>query len=100
MAAQSAIRIYEQHPHGIDLVVTDMFLPGQSGEQLGHKLREQSREIAVLITPGYAKSESEMEACEARTYFPAKPYSRRALLEKVNKILAAAPLAHTATQPG
>jgi hypothetical protein len=41
-----------------------------------------------------------MEACEARTYFPAKPYSRRALLEKVNKILAAAPLAHTATQAG
>jgi two-component system, cell cycle sensor histidine kinase and response regulator CckA len=100
MDEQSAIRIYQQHPQGIDLVVTDMFLPGQSGEQLGHELREQSPEIAVLITSGYAKSESEIEACEARTYFPAKPYSRRALLEKVDKILAAAPLAHTATQAG
>jgi CheY-like chemotaxis protein len=73
MDAQSAIRIYQQHAHGIDLVVTDMFLPGQGGEQLGHELREQSPEIAVLITSGYAKSESEIEACEARTYFPAKP---------------------------
>jgi DNA-binding NtrC family response regulator len=98
--AQSAIRIHEQKQGGIDLVMTDMVLPGQTGQQLGHELRERSPEIAVLITSGYANAESEIEGCEALTYFLAKPYSRRTLLEKVEKILATAPLSEAATQAG
>ncbi len=98
--AQSAMRIFEQHQGGIDLVMTDMILPGRTGQELGHELREQSPEIAVLITSGYANAESEIEECEARTYFLAKPYSRRTLLEKVEKILAAALLPRSATQAG
>jgi DNA-binding NtrC family response regulator len=98
--AESARGIYEQRPHGIDLLMTDMILPGQTGEQLGRELREHSPEIAVLITSGYANAESEIEGCEARTYFLAKPYSRRALLEKIDKILASSSLRHTATHAG
>jgi DNA-binding NtrC family response regulator len=71
--AQSAIRIFEQHPCGIDLVVTDMFLPGQSGEQLGHELREQSPEIAVLITSGYAKSETKWKRARRVPIFRRSP---------------------------
>ena len=96
--AQEAIRIYEQCQRRIDLVMTDMVLPGRTGEQLGQDLRERSPEVVVLITSGYGKAEYETEAPESRTYFLAKPYSRRTLVEKIEKILATLPRARAATQ--
>jgi len=98
---QSAMKIYERHPRGIDLVMADLVLPGGTGRQLGQGMQQQSRELPVLITVGlYGRRGARFEAPEARTYFLAKPYSRRTLLDKVDKILAAAPLLHTVTQAG
>jgi FixJ family two-component response regulator len=39
-----------------------------------------------------------MEVPETRTYFLAKPYSKRTLVEKIEKILGAASLQRAATQ--
>lgn len=94
---RDAIKVYEESNHGIDLVMTDMVLPGGTGQQLGQELRKRSPEIVILVTSGYSDHD-EMEAPEACTYFLAKPYSRRTLLEKIEKILAAVPLRRTATQ--
>ncbi len=84
---RDAMKVYEECNHGIDLVLTDMVLPGGTGQQLGQVLRQQSPEIAVLVTSGYS-DQDEMEAPETRTYFLAKPYSKRTLVEKIEKILA------------
>ena len=78
--------------------MTDMVLPGRSGEQLGQDLRKQTPEVVVLVTSGYDNPEYETEAPESHTYFLAKPYSRKTLLEKIEKILGPAPLACAATQ--
>jgi DNA-binding NtrC family response regulator len=86
--AQEAMGIHQECMRRIDLVMTDMVLPGRSGEQLGQDLREGSPEAVVLITSGYGNAEYEMEVPESHTYFLAKPYSRRTLLEKIEKILA------------
>src|ERR1700732_1519652 len=85
--AQDAMKVYEECKRGIDLVMTDMVLPGRSGEQLGQDLREQSPEVVVLVTSGYSNPEYETEKPGSRTYFLAKPYSRRTLVEKIEKIL-------------
>jgi DNA-binding NtrC family response regulator len=98
--AQDAMKVYEECKRGIDLVMTDMVLPGRSGEQLGQDLREHSPEVAILVTSGYGDPEYETEAPESRTYFLAKPYSRRTLVEKIEKILGAASLVRTASQAG
>ena len=83
-----------------DLRMTDMVLVGRSGQQLGQDLRERSARLVVLVTSGYGNAEYETEAPELRTYFLAKPYSRRTLLEKIEKILATASLARAAKQAG
>jgi len=98
--ARDAMRIYEECKRRIDLVMTDMGLPGRSGLQLGQDLREHSPDVVVLLTSGYTNPEYETEATELRTYFLAKPYSRRTLLDKVEKILGAMPLGRPATQVG
>ena len=98
--AQDAMKVYEECKRAIDLVMTDMVLPGRSGEQLGQDLREHSPGVAILVTSGYGNPEYEAEAPESRTYFLAKPYSRRTLVEKIEKILGAASLGRAASQAG
>jgi DNA-binding NtrC family response regulator len=97
--ARDAMKIYEQSHRQVSLVMTDMVLPGRSGEQLGHDIHEHSPEVMVLITSGYGNPEYETEAPESHTYFLAKPYSRRTLVDKIEKILGVPPLAR-ATQAG
>jgi two-component system, cell cycle sensor histidine kinase and response regulator CckA len=94
---RDAMKVYGECNHGIDLVMTDLVLPGGTGQQLGQELRQRSPGIVVLVTSGYS-DQDEMEAPEARTYFLAKPYSKRTLVEKIETILGAVPLRRAATQ--
>ncbi len=86
--AQAAMKVYEDCRSGIDLVLTDMMLPGVTGQQLGQDLRQRSPEIVILVTSGYFNPEYTTEAPGSRTYFLAKPYSKRTLVEKIETILA------------
>jgi len=95
--AASALKAYEER-RSIDLVMTDMVLPGRTGQQLGQDLRQHCPELSVLVTSGYGNVEYDTEDPTARTYFLAKPYSRRSLLEKIETILSAAPLRPVARQ--
>ena len=97
---QEAMKVFEGRPRGIELVMTDMVLPGATGQQLGQDLRLRSPEVVVLVTSGYGNPEYDTEAPGSRTYFLAKPYSRKTLLEKIEQILGALPLARPATQAG
>jgi DNA-binding NtrC family response regulator len=98
--SREALKIYQECGREIDLLMTDMILPGGTGHQLGLDLRECSPEIMVLVTSGYDMPEYEIEMPDMCTYFLAKPYSRRTLVEKIEKILAAAPLGRPATIAG
>jgi len=98
--AQEATTIFEARPSGIDLVMTDMVLPGATGQQLGQDLRMRSPALVVLVTSGYGNLEFDTESPGSSTYFLAKPYSRKTLLEKIDLILGARVLARPATQAG
>jgi CheY-like chemotaxis protein len=98
--ASEAIKMYEECTQIIDLVMTDMVLPGRTGWQLGQALRARCPEIAVLVTSGYGEAAFETESPEAHTYFLAKPYSRRGLIEKIETIFDTRVLVRTASQAG
>lgn len=96
--AREAMKVYEECGRKVDLVMTDMILPGRTGQQLGQDVQQHSPEIAVLVTSGYGDAAYETESPEARTYFLAKPYSRRALVEKIETILGTGLKQQAATQ--
>jgi two-component system, cell cycle sensor histidine kinase and response regulator CckA len=96
--AEEALEIYQRRGGGIDLVMTDMILPGGTGHQLGQDLRAQSPQVLVLVTSGYNQPDYETEAPNSCRYFLAKPYSRQTLVDKIEKILASAPLCLAAAQ--
>lgn len=94
--AAGAMKVYEECKRHIDLVMTDMVLPGRTGQQLGQDLRQRSPEVKVLVTSGYGNAEYATEEPALHTYFLPKPYSRRGLVEKIEQILEMAPLRRAA----
>lgn len=98
--AVDARKLFEECRCSIDLVMTDMVLPGRSGRQLGEDLRQLSPAVQVLVTSGYGNAEYATEESESHMYFLAKPYSRRGLVEKIEKIFQTMPLRRAARQAG
>ena len=96
------MKVYEEaeSKRHIDLVMTDMILPGRTGHQLGQDLRQRSPDVNVLVTSGYSNAEYSTEEPASHTYFLAKPYSRRGLVEKIEKILGEMPLQRAKRQAG
>jgi DNA-binding NtrC family response regulator len=86
--AEAAIKVYEASIQPIDLVMTDMILPGHSGRQLSEDLHQRSPDLKVLITSGYSSAEFAPEIPRSQTCFLAKPYSRRGLITKIEEMFA------------
>lgn len=98
--ALEAMQVYDRVGRMVDLLMTDVGLPGRSGRQLGQEVRLLSPETPVLLTSGYgeAGSDTELETLDARTHYLGKPYSRASLIEKVEQILTADSTGPTAPQ--
>ena len=86
--ARQALQVYKDCAERIDLVMTDVMMPGATGQQLSCDLRRHSPDLPVLLTSGYSNQEFDVEVPALRTFFLAKPYCRRTLLEKIENILA------------
>lgn len=98
--ADEARTLYEASQHKIDLLMSDMVLPGRSGHQLGQDLRLSSPNLPILLTSGYAEPEAAAESFDAKTYYLPKPYSRSDLVSVVGLILGRMRLRRAASQSG
>jgi len=85
--AHDALRIYDAWSRPIDLVMTDMVLPGCTGQELAADLLKRCPHLKILLTSGYETAEYATEDPTTSVYFLPKPYSRRCLIEKVALIL-------------
>jgi len=54
-----ALGVYDQHRDEIDLVLTDMVMPGMRGSKLFHTLREQDPDVKVVVMSGYPLQQEE-----------------------------------------
>ena len=70
----------------LDLVVSDMKMPGMDGIEFLSKIKEYNRELPVILITAYAEVEKAVEAMRlgAFTYL-AKPFSNQQLLASVTK---------------
>lgn len=83
--APEAMQIYEQHHSEIDLVITDVVLPGENGRLLDVWLRRQNPELRVLFMSGYRDQPDFKGKLEEG--FIAKPFSSNMLLNRVKLML-------------
>ena len=72
----------------IDLMLTDMRMPGMSGIELLKKVRKIREDIGVIILTGYGEIESYIEAMNfGAMEYVSKPFKVNELKFIVNKIL-------------
>ncbi len=70
----------------LDLVLTDMKMPGMDGIEFLKKIKEFDRELPVILITAYAEVEMAVEAMHLGAFtFLAKPFSNQQLLANVAK---------------
>ena len=88
--ATEALHAYDRCCGEVDLLLTDVILPGETGRVLVARLRRRDPGLRALFVTGYAEQmglrESQLEGCLA------KPFSTDVLLRRVRQLLDRAPL--------
>ena len=86
--AERAVQIFRSVPQ-IDLLVTDLYMPGRSGMDLGLELKELRKDLPVLlISGGLVESEQTAKMQVEGWSFLAKPFRLPELMAAVHRILA------------
>jgi two-component system chemotaxis response regulator CheY len=86
--AERAMQIFRSVPR-IDLLVTDLYMPGQSGLELGTELKTVRSELPVLLISGGAGAEEYSAQKRGDGWsFLAKPFRLPEFLSTVHRILA------------
>jgi CheY-like chemotaxis protein len=85
--ADEAMTLNESHPGSIDLLLTDVVLPGCNGFTLARQLSQRRRGLRTLFMSGYTDYETLGEEAEP-THFLQKPFSLDSLSRSVQACLA------------
>jgi two-component system cell cycle sensor histidine kinase/response regulator CckA len=83
-----ALRNVEKCEGAIDLLVTDMVMPGMTGQELSARVLQSRPAIRVLYMSGYSeRAAMDSARGDSSIRLLAKPFSRWALLRAVHEIL-------------
>jgi two-component system cell cycle sensor histidine kinase/response regulator CckA len=80
---QKALAILSRDDKKVDLVVTDLVMPGMGGRELVERIRQLVPETKILCTSGYAMPADR----QTGTAYLQKPFTSRELLAKVREVL-------------
>ena len=83
-----ALRVVGQHGSGIDLVLSDLVMPEMGGRELADHMRESWPEIPILFMSGYEEDLAASGGGGLSASFLPKPFTPRALTEKVAEALS------------
>jgi len=83
-----ALQLAERHAGPIQMLVTDVVMPGMSGRELARRLLELRPNTKVLYLSGYADDAVERHGVlDPGTAFMQKPFSPGALASRVREVL-------------
>ena len=72
---------------GINLVLTDMIMPGSTGRELAARLRAEHANVPVLFISGYLEGGMSSDDDPLTTRYLEKPFTSRRLLDEVLQLL-------------
>ena len=90
--ASEALDIICEKGATVQIVVTDMSMPGMSGKELAETLQNLKPQIPVIITTGVDTSDASAQTSPNVVLMLQKPYQNRLLAEKIAEILKSAPV--------
>jgi DNA-binding NtrC family response regulator len=80
-----AIEAFAAEPRRYSVVITDLTLPGISGEELVTALRKHNPDLPAIITSGYP-----FQPSQPNTEFVQKPFLPKMLAEVIARMLSGA----------
>ncbi|MBA3852762.1 MAG: hypothetical protein C0503_00015 [Gemmatimonas sp.] len=84
----AALELLKQHDGPLDLVMTDLVMPGMGGIELAAELRKSRPALKLLFTSGYsAEAVSDQFMHEGDWNFISKPYGLKELAAEVRRVL-------------
>ena len=93
---QQALDVFEQNRHAIDLVVTDIMMPGMDGLGFIRAVRLMDPEMKIIASsglgsglagqPGGDARSNELRSLNVNAFIP-KPYTAARLLTELNRVL-------------
>jgi len=87
--AEKAVQLYDALDHPVDLLVTDVIMPGMDGKKLADILRERAPGLRVLFVSGYTDDVVlNRGISRGEEDFLPKPFSALGLANKISGILS------------
>ncbi|MEO8597033.1 MAG: response regulator [Candidatus Solibacter sp.] len=87
-SGEAALRVSAEHAGRIDLLVTDVIMPGLNGRQLAERLVAQRPDLRVLYTSGYASEViARQGSLDPGLEYLRKPFGAPELNAKVRQVL-------------
>jgi len=85
---EAGLRVSEEHPGAIDMLITDVVMPGMSGRELAKRVSAARPDVKVLFLSGYTEDAIIHEGVlEPGTAFLQKPFTLQVLSRKVREVL-------------
>jgi two-component system cell cycle sensor histidine kinase/response regulator CckA len=85
-----ALRLATEHKATIDLLVSDMVMPGMTGKELARRLKQQHSGVGVVYMSGYSEqTAAETAETGGKMLLLTKPFSRGSILRTVREALNA-----------
>lgn len=82
-----ALRLAQDHPGPIHLLLTDMVMPGMNGRTLAERLLLARPDTKVIVMSGYTDDPALHRNVLAGAAFVAKPFTPAFLVQKVSEVL-------------
>lgn len=84
----SALKLFEEQPDGIDLVILDLMLPGMSGYAVCEALREAGNNVPILMLSARTLAEDRIRGFDVGTdQYMEKPFDLDELLSRARNLL-------------
>ena len=87
-SGEAALQISESHPDKIDLLLSDMYMPGLRGPEVAKALAPRRPGLRILFMSGYADQDSRSGVPPGANFLN-KPFSGQELAAKVEAVLKA-----------
>lgn len=87
-SGDNALELLAEQKPKLDLVVSDVMMPGMDGIEMGKKIRETYQGITIIYMSGYTEDKFK-DDMGPDIHFLAKPFTLKQLAEKVKEVLDA-----------
>lgn len=89
LGGEEALRVADEYTGTIDLLLTDVVMPGLGGRELGERFRELHPGTALLFMSGYTEDEVLLQGIRvAEVNYISKPFTVAGLRDKVRDVLS------------